>query len=123
MDLKQAEEVIERRENGDMVYEQEYIDALEVVKDHMTKQVSHWNERAMVIDPWESIILSPTDVSEPKYGFRYFKSAELDAEGEKIEIEQLVFYDATTEKRYTRADKDSPFVLKDERKFRNVRWC
>ncbi|MGE7092545.1 phage portal protein [Lysinibacillus sp. NPDC048646] len=74
------------------------------------------NERAMVIDPWETIILSPTDVSEPKYGFRYFKSAELDAEGEKVEIEQLVFYDATTERLYTRADKDSPFVLKDERK-------
>ncbi len=75
------------------------------------------NERAMVIDPWETIILSETgEVSEPKYGFRYFKSAELNAEGEKVEIEQLVFYDATTEKIYTRADKDSPFVLKDERK-------
>ncbi|MGE7129169.1 phage portal protein [Lysinibacillus xylanilyticus] len=74
------------------------------------------NERAMVIDPWETIILSETaDVSEPKYGFRYFKVAELDAEGEKVEIEQLVFYDATTEKIYTRAEKDSPFVLKDER--------
>lgn len=75
------------------------------------------NERAMVIDPWETIILSETgEVSEPKYGFRYFKSAELNAEGEKVEIEQLVFYDATTEKLYTRADKDSQFVLKDERK-------
>ncbi|MGE8004372.1 phage portal protein [Lysinibacillus sp. NPDC093216] len=74
------------------------------------------NERAMVIDPWETIILSPTDVSEPKYAFRYFKVAELDVEGKKVEIEQLVFYDATTEKVYTRADKDSPFVLKDERK-------
>ncbi|UED81943.1 phage portal protein [Lysinibacillus sp. CD3-6] len=75
------------------------------------------NERAMVIDPWETILLSETaDVSEPKYGLRYFKSAELNAEGEKIEIEQLVFYDATSEKRYYRTDKDSPFVLKDERK-------
>lgn len=75
------------------------------------------DERAMVIDPWETIILSETgEVSEPKYGFRYFKSAELNADGEKVEIEQLVFYDATTEKLYTRADKDSPFVLKDERK-------
>ncbi|MEB2279676.1 phage portal protein [Lysinibacillus xylanilyticus] len=74
------------------------------------------NERAMVIDPWETIILSETaDVSEPKYAFRYFKVAELDAEGEKVEIEQLVFYDSTTEKLYTRAEKDSPFVLKDER--------
>jgi len=70
----------------------------------------------MVIDPWETIILTPTDVSEPKYALRYFKSAELDAQGDKVEIEQLVFYDATTEKLYTRADKDSPFVLKDERK-------
>lgn len=75
------------------------------------------NERAMVIDPWETIILSETgEVSEPKYGFRYFKSAELDAEGEKVENEQLVFYDSTTEKVYIRADKDSPFVLRDERK-------
>lgn len=47
MDLKQAEEVIERRENGDMVYEQEYIDALEVVNEHMTKQVSHWKTEAL----------------------------------------------------------------------------
>ncbi|AVK84439.1 phage portal protein [Lysinibacillus sp. B2A1] len=74
------------------------------------------NERAMVIDPWETIILSPTDVSEPKYALRYFKSAELDAQGDKVEIEQLAFYDATTEKLYTRTDKDSPFILKDERK-------
>lgn len=75
------------------------------------------NERITSIDPWESIILSDTaDVSEPKYAIRYFKRAELDAEGEKVEIEQLVFYDATTERLYTRADKDSPFVLKDERK-------
>ena len=74
------------------------------------------NERAMVIDPWETIILSPTNVSEPKYALRYFKSAELDAQGNKVEIEQLAFYDATTEKLYTRTDKDSPFILKDERK-------
>lgn len=75
------------------------------------------NERVTTIDPWETIILSETaDVSEPKYSLRYFKSAELDVEGENIEIEQLVFYDATTERLYTRSDTDSPFVLKDERK-------
>ncbi|MGE7839587.1 hypothetical protein ACQKNX_02230 [Lysinibacillus sp. NPDC093712] len=47
MDLKQAEAVIERRENGDMVYEQEYIDALEVVNEQMTKQVTHWKAEAL----------------------------------------------------------------------------
>ncbi|WP_249727443.1 phage portal protein, partial [Bacillus paralicheniformis] len=74
------------------------------------------NESATVIDPWETIILSETaDGSEPKYAFRYFKSAELDADGEKVEIEQLVFYDATTDRLYCRVDADSPFTLKDER--------
>lgn len=47
MDLRQAQAVIERRENGDMVYEQEYIDALEVVNEHMTKQVTHWKVEAL----------------------------------------------------------------------------
>lgn len=47
MDLKQAESVIEHRENGDIVYEQEYIDALEVVNEHMTKQVTHWKTEAL----------------------------------------------------------------------------
>lgn len=47
MDLKQAEAVIERHENGDMVYEQEYIDALEVVKDHFAKQSSCWKAEAL----------------------------------------------------------------------------
>ncbi|MGE8004363.1 hypothetical protein [Lysinibacillus sp. NPDC093216] len=47
MDLKQAEAVIERHENGDMVYEQEYIDALEVVKDHLAKQSSYWKTEAL----------------------------------------------------------------------------
>ena len=75
------------------------------------------NERVTTIDPWETIILSETaDVSEPKYSFRYFKSAELDSDREKVEIEQMVFYDATTEKLYTRTDADSPFALKNERK-------
>ncbi|MGE7092554.1 hypothetical protein ACQKII_14135 [Lysinibacillus sp. NPDC048646] len=47
MDLKQAEAVIEGHENGDSVYEQEYIDALEVIKDYMAKQVSHWKTEAL----------------------------------------------------------------------------
>lgn len=47
MDLKQAEAVIERHENGDMVYEQEYIDALEVVNEHLTKHSSYWKAEAL----------------------------------------------------------------------------
>lgn len=47
MDLKQAEAVIERHENGDMVYEQEYIDALEVVNEHLIKQSSYWKAEAL----------------------------------------------------------------------------
>lgn len=47
MNLKQAEAVIERHENGDMVYEQEYIDALEVVKDNLSKQSSYWKAEAL----------------------------------------------------------------------------
>lgn len=47
MDLKQAEAVIERHENGDMVYEQEYIDALEVVNEHLAKQSSYWKAEAL----------------------------------------------------------------------------
>ncbi|MGE7129180.1 hypothetical protein [Lysinibacillus xylanilyticus] len=47
MDLKQAETVIERHENGDMVYEQEYIDALEVVKEHFSKQSSYWKAEVL----------------------------------------------------------------------------
>jgi hypothetical protein len=47
MDLKQAEVVIERHENGDPVYEQEYIDALEVVKEHYAKQSSYWKTEAL----------------------------------------------------------------------------
>jgi len=47
MDLKQAEAVIERHENGDMVYEQEYIDALEVVNEHLVKQTMYWKAEAL----------------------------------------------------------------------------
>ena len=47
MDLKQAEAVIERHENGDMVYEQEYIDALEVVNEQLAKQSSYWKAEAL----------------------------------------------------------------------------
>lgn len=47
MDLKQAEAVIERHENGDMVYEQEYIDALEVVNEHLAKHSSYWKAEAL----------------------------------------------------------------------------
>lgn len=47
MDLKQAEAVIERHENGDRVYEQEYIDALEVVNEHLAKQSSYWKAEAL----------------------------------------------------------------------------
>lgn len=47
MDLKQAEAVIERHDNGDMVYEQEYIDALEVVNGHLAKQSSYWKAEAL----------------------------------------------------------------------------
>jgi len=46
--LKQAEAVIERHENGDMVYEQEYIDALEVVNEHLAKQSSYWKAEALL---------------------------------------------------------------------------
>ncbi|GLC89342.1 phage portal protein [Lysinibacillus piscis] len=75
------------------------------------------NERVTAIPPWETIILSETaNVSDPKYAFRYYKVAELNDEGDKVEIEQLVFYDATTERLYTRIDTDSPFTLKNERK-------
>ncbi|GEM_PF-3502723 len=47
MDLKQAEAVIDRHENGDMVYEQEYIDALEVLNEHLFKQSSYWKAEAL----------------------------------------------------------------------------
>lgn len=47
VDLKQAEAIIERHENGDMVYEQEYIDALEVVNEHLAKQSSYWKAEAL----------------------------------------------------------------------------
>lgn len=47
LDLKQAEAVIERNECGETVYEQEYIDALEVVNAHLKKQVTHWKAEAL----------------------------------------------------------------------------
>lgn len=47
MDLKQAERIMERHENGDVIYEQDYIDALEVVNEHLVKQSSYWKAEAL----------------------------------------------------------------------------
>ena len=47
MDLKQAEAILEKYNEGQTVYEQEYIDALGVVNAHLEKQVSHWKFEAL----------------------------------------------------------------------------
>lgn len=49
MELKEAESVIERYQNNEMVYEQEYIDALETVNEHLTKQVVYWKSEALTV--------------------------------------------------------------------------
>lgn len=47
VNLKQAEAVIERHENGVLVYEQEYIDALEVANEYLVKQSLYWKIEAL----------------------------------------------------------------------------
>lgn len=50
------------------------------------------NERMRNIDPWETIILAETDISEPSYAIRYYESAVIE-NGERKTVWEAEFYD------------------------------
>lgn len=50
------------------------------------------NERMKNVDPWESIILSESDISEPTYGIRYYQSTSVE-KGERKTTWEAEFYD------------------------------
>lgn len=49
-------------------------------------------ERIVNIDPWESIILAESDISEPTYGIRYYQSTSIE-NGERKTTYEAEFYD------------------------------
>jgi SPP1 family phage portal protein len=55
---------------------------------------SEGKERIMNVDPWEAIILSTTDITEPQYALRYYKVFDW-VNGQKIEKRKAEFYDDT----------------------------
>lgn len=52
-------------------------------------------ENLAVVDPWEVMILAETDISEPTYAIRVYKTYEFSPKGEKLEILNAEFYDDT----------------------------
>ncbi|MFP7199696.1 phage portal protein [Lysinibacillus halotolerans] len=72
-------------------------------------------ESIMQIDPWETIILTNTDVSEPTYGIHYFTTSRINEDGEKVKIEEAVFYDAKIAHHYRKISEDGEFELWEEK--------
>lgn len=72
-------------------------------------------ESVMQIDPWETIILTNTEVTEPNYGIHYFTTSRLNTEGKKVKIEEAVFYDETTAHHYIKLADNGEFTLSREK--------
>ncbi|MFD1206650.1 phage portal protein [Sporosarcina contaminans] len=49
-------------------------------------------ERMRNVDPWETIILAESDISEPSYAIRYYESAIIE-NGERKTVQEAEFYD------------------------------
>jgi len=68
-------------------------------------------ERIANVDPWEAILLSETDITEPTYALRYYTVYDWD-NGSKIKKIRAEFYDAEHYTIYESSD-DATFTLLD----------
>lgn len=70
-------------------------------------------ERIRNINPWEAIIFSPADITEPEYAIRVYQMTTVAADGTKKEWRKVEVYDSTKIQFYE-SEGEGDLVLKEE---------
>ena len=77
------------------------------------------NERIKIIMPYEGIVLSKTDITEPEYGIYYIDSEEIDKNFEITKCQKIEFYDDKNTY-FFKTDTDGEIVEDQDEKGRHI---